>query len=68
MRLVLVSALTLTVSCQSDKNTGTEVRLVDPTAKGDNSVVSRVVNVTMLTCVWVMYGKVVDVCETRVVR
>ena len=46
MRLVLLSALTLTVSCQSDKDTGTEVRLVDPTAKGDNSVVSRVVNVT----------------------
>ena len=50
--------LTLTLACQPDKDTGEDIRIVDPTANGDSKVVSRVVNVsstdglTLPTQIW----------------
>lgn len=45
MRSPIIGVLTLTLSCQSEKGISEDVRIVDPTTKGNESVVSRVVNV-----------------------
>ena len=58
MRLPIIAALTLTLSCQQDKDTGANIRIVDPTAKGPDLVVSRAVSIlstdglTLPTQIW----------------